>query len=245
MLFIENKYYKIYFDLISRARNRNISGYSEKHHIIPKSLGGSDNLDNIVKLTPREHLICHLLLTKIVCDRHKGKMIYAVQSMTMKSKTTPYRYTKINSRIYDSIKKQISELASKRMSNRTYEEQMGIERATRKKKSISKALSKEKNPFWGKKHSAETRKFISQNQTGEKSHKFKGYYITPWGKFASTREAAKNCPVKVSAENVRKNCTTRKHKIINKKSVYNNNFLNHKDLGKTYAELGYGFENIS
>jgi len=245
MLFITNKYYNIYFDIISRARHRKISGYSEKHHIIPKSLGGTDTKDNLVVLTPREHLVCHLLLTKIVCDEHKGKMIYALQCMTMKSRTTKNRYTKINSRIYASVKKEISRLASERMANRTYEEQMGLESATRKRESISRANTKEKNPFWGKKHSAETRRFISENQTGEKSHKFKGYYVTPWGKFASTREAARNCPVKVSSENVRKNCTERNKKIISRKSIYQNNYLREEHLGKTYAEIGYGFAKFS
>ena len=38
--------------------------YYEKHHIIPKSLGGSNCKDNLVHLTPREHYIAHLLLWK-------------------------------------------------------------------------------------------------------------------------------------------------------------------------------------
>lgn len=39
--------------------------YGEKHHIIPKSLGGSDDKINIVKLTSREHFVGHLLLFKM------------------------------------------------------------------------------------------------------------------------------------------------------------------------------------
>lgn len=35
------------------------------HHILPSSLGGSNEADNIVSLTPREHLHAHLLLAKI------------------------------------------------------------------------------------------------------------------------------------------------------------------------------------
>jgi len=37
--FLKNKYTKWYFNIISNAQNRNVSGHTEKHHIIPRSLG--------------------------------------------------------------------------------------------------------------------------------------------------------------------------------------------------------------
>lgn len=55
-------YKKIYNQIIERAKNRNLEGYYENHHIIPKCLGGQDKKNNIVKLTAREHFICHWLL---------------------------------------------------------------------------------------------------------------------------------------------------------------------------------------
>jgi hypothetical protein len=57
-------YEKIYNQLIERARNRKPEkyGYYERHHIIPKCLGGSNNKNNLVKLTYREHFIAHWLL---------------------------------------------------------------------------------------------------------------------------------------------------------------------------------------
>lgn len=59
----------IYNELIKKAQNRtSVSGYTEKHHIMPKSLGGSNSKDNLVDLTPKEHYIAHMLLYKI----HKG-----------------------------------------------------------------------------------------------------------------------------------------------------------------------------
>lgn len=61
-------YRKIYHDLcFSRKRERDLTyelGY-ELHHIIPTALGGPDNNTNITKLTYREHLLAHKLLTKI------------------------------------------------------------------------------------------------------------------------------------------------------------------------------------
>ena len=39
--FLQNKYTKWYLDIISSARSRTMSGYTEQHHVIPKSLGGN------------------------------------------------------------------------------------------------------------------------------------------------------------------------------------------------------------
>jgi 5-methylcytosine-specific restriction endonuclease McrA len=58
-------YQKLYDQLIERAKLRVLDGYCEKHHIVPKSLGGSNNKENIVSLTAREHFLAHWLLFKI------------------------------------------------------------------------------------------------------------------------------------------------------------------------------------
>jgi hypothetical protein len=64
-------YQKIYDSLISRAKVRNILDYTEKHHIVPRCLGGSDDLENLVCLTPEEHYLAHQLLTKLY-PKHEG-----------------------------------------------------------------------------------------------------------------------------------------------------------------------------
>lgn len=77
-MYTQNKYTKTYFQIVDRARDRVLSEYSERHHIIPRSLGGTDDPENLVNLTPREHFICHLLLTKMVSNEaHKAKMTLA------------------------------------------------------------------------------------------------------------------------------------------------------------------------
>lgn len=58
-------YNKIYNDLISRGKNRFLDSYTETHHIIPKCIGGSDDNENLVRLTPEEHYLAHQLLVKI------------------------------------------------------------------------------------------------------------------------------------------------------------------------------------
>lgn len=58
-------YKRIYDSLIERAKNRTLTSYSEKHHIVPRCMGGTDNQENLVKLTPEEHYLAHQLLVKI------------------------------------------------------------------------------------------------------------------------------------------------------------------------------------
>lgn len=74
-----------YERLIDRARGRSLSGYSERHHIIPRCMGGSDEAKNLVRLTPEEHFIAHLLLIKI----HPGArgLIYSIRALMMCGRT--------------------------------------------------------------------------------------------------------------------------------------------------------------
>lgn len=83
-MYLSNKYTKWYYNIIERAQSRVLPNevYTEKHHIIPRSLGGCDDLDNIAILTAREHWICHLLLTKMTTGRSRYKMAYALNMMS-------------------------------------------------------------------------------------------------------------------------------------------------------------------
>lgn len=104
------KYLCWYNSIISKAKNRVINGYTEKHHIIPRSLGGSDEEVNLVSLTSREHFICHLLLTKIYSTGtfEWYKMNHAFMFMTASKNGKRY----VNSRLYDYAKKNFSKAMS-------------------------------------------------------------------------------------------------------------------------------------
>lgn len=101
------KYCKWYLYICQRALSRSISGYTEKHHIFPKSIYPEfkNDKNNIVKLTAREHFICHWLLTKIVL-KEKYKMFFALNMMFANKSTK--RYIPQSSIIYKNIKEQIS-----------------------------------------------------------------------------------------------------------------------------------------
>jgi hypothetical protein len=93
MLFIDNKYLAWYSAIIFRAQTRQQpEGYTEIHHVIPRSLyknkannldSDPDTLENLAVLTAREHYICHKLLTKITQGRNRYLMIYALWLMTV------------------------------------------------------------------------------------------------------------------------------------------------------------------
>lgn len=96
-------YDKIYNQLISRAKSRHLDEYTEKHHIIPRCLGGSDDKDNLVALTYREHFLCH----KLLCKMHPGnlKLIYAISFMIYSSKTNKRL---VNSKDFDYVKRMLA-----------------------------------------------------------------------------------------------------------------------------------------
>ena len=63
-------YKKIYDNLVLRGKNRILDSYTETHHIIPRCVGGSNDVENLVKLTPEEHYLAHQLLIKIYNGNH-------------------------------------------------------------------------------------------------------------------------------------------------------------------------------
>jgi hypothetical protein len=67
------KYLKWYWAIcLSRKtmdRNKGDGNYYERHHIVPKWMGGSNDKSNLVLLTAREHYLCHYLLFLSYKDR--------------------------------------------------------------------------------------------------------------------------------------------------------------------------------
>lgn len=80
-MFKNNRYTIIYKFIVARAksesRSKKDSVYYENHHIIPRSLGGTDTPENLVLLTSREHYFCHRLLTRMTDGRNLSKMYSA------------------------------------------------------------------------------------------------------------------------------------------------------------------------
>jgi hypothetical protein len=74
------EYAKHYNNLMIRAKQRKLTGYKERHHVLPKCLGGGNEKDNIVELTAEEHFVAHKLL--VMMHPGNSKLLYSAVSMT-------------------------------------------------------------------------------------------------------------------------------------------------------------------
>jgi hypothetical protein len=137
-----NKYEKWYQQIIANGKHQKLLGH-ERHHILPKSLDGTNDASNLVYITAREHFICHWLLTKIYpTGEEHWKMLNALRIMRAKNKNHQRYDTKITSRVYEKLKKEYSLLQSEKMSG-------------------------ENNPMYNKKHTDEAKNKIGEANSGE------------------------------------------------------------------------------
>ena len=143
----KNKYSKWYSSIISQAKERESQfvGYGEKHHILPKSFnrGGEKDKLNIVKLTAREHFICHVLLVKMFSGHYMHKMARAL--LGMKRDPSGKRY--FNARLYEIKRGKMkhTEEAKKKMSA----SKIGVKMSDGAKYNMAKSqtIRHRENPF--------------------------------------------------------------------------------------------------
>ena len=110
-----NKYTKWYNQIIDRAKSRVLEPPFERHHIKPRSLGGTDDRENIAFITPREHFVCHWLLIKMTTGEEHYKMLNALRMMRAENPGQKRYKTKITSRVYESIKLEYARLQSEKV----------------------------------------------------------------------------------------------------------------------------------
>jgi len=113
---LDNKYSKTYQRIIDKAIARNFTsrnqartvlGYVEKHHIIPKCIGGSEEKSNLVYVTAKEHFVCHHLLTKMFDDAEIArKMRFAMNKMARKSLNQ--QRIRVTARIFEKMRRDFS-----------------------------------------------------------------------------------------------------------------------------------------
>lgn len=163
-MFLDNKYTKKYMLLIDSRkkmkRNRGDGAIYDSHHIIPKCMGGSNEKSNKVLLTPREHFICHLLLTKMVDSPLYRRSMYCALVRFLGKNSDKNSVSK-NSRTYQMIIEK-NRLYMTGRNNPFYGKTHSDE--TRKKISNynKQHQLKEKNPFYGKTHSEYTKNLMSK-----------------------------------------------------------------------------------
>lgn len=104
--------YKTHYDaLIKRAKTRKLNEYVERHHVIPRCMGGTDDKSNLVELTPEEHFVAHQLLVKIYPG--VDALVYAASKMTVSSKNV-----KRNNKLYGWLRRKYQSVCKKRIGDK-------------------------------------------------------------------------------------------------------------------------------
>jgi hypothetical protein len=184
-------YKNIYTQFINdrRVKEKSLTGYTEKHHILPRSLGGDNSPENLIRLTAEDHTHAHLLLAKI----YGGRMWYPIKKLvsTLNGRIPTKRMIKIAAlargkyKHDDEIKKKISESNKGKKSSDETKKKLSLARAgkprswvyTEKNKiNLSNALKgKKKTPEAaanavaaraGFKHKEETKMQMSKSRSG-------------------------------------------------------------------------------
>ena len=155
-----NKYQTWYQNITDRARDRILDGYVERHHVIPRSLGGSDDSDNLVRLTAREHFICHWLLTKMYTGEARYKMINAMYIMRAEGPYQKRYESKITSRVYNTIREEYSTYISNLNKGRVQPLEENI-------KQKAAQTGRKRAPF-----SDEWREKMSKSKQGENNNRY-------------------------------------------------------------------------
>ena len=146
-----NRYILFIKSIMEKNKTRDFTNIKfELHHILPKSMGGSNGKENIIKLTYREHYIAHLILAQTYKNR---KMYCAVGLFGGKNKS-------FNSRMYDILKRNSIDALSGE--NHPL---FGKPRSTNTKEKI-------RNKKIGKKHTQETKEKIAESLRGENNPSF-------------------------------------------------------------------------
>ncbi len=191
MIYLNNKYTVWYYNIIAKAKSRETTAGTEKHHIIPdcffyerqrkgipgKLMGNPLDSENLVSLTYKEHFVCHRLLVKMTTGRQKQQMSYAL-FLLMKTRGNSFI---VSSRLYEKIRTEFTKQASithsgkavsaetrrkqsEARKGKTYEDMFGKEKAAAMKKNLQKKGK-------ARSHSIETRHRISESNKGKHSNR--------------------------------------------------------------------------
>lgn len=160
--------YEEFINNILKTRGRFACGeeYHERHHILPKCMGGTNDQDNLIDLYAREHFEAHRLLALENPDNNK--LVFAWWGMSHLKGKGQERY-ELTPEEYEEAKI----MYSKRIS-----ELMKVQKAG------------ENNPNYGKELSEETRRKMSESRKGDKNPNYGNVYSEEFRQKIS--EAVKN-----------------------------------------------------
>lgn len=134
---------------MEKARFRDPPPYFERHHVIPRCMGGNDSAHNIVRLTAEEHFVAHQLLVKMF--PHESKLAFAANMMTKDA------YGTRNNKQYGWLKRKLSAALSERFKGKSLSDE-------HRKKLSDAAKGRAKSPS----HAANLSRALKGNGRGRK-----------------------------------------------------------------------------
>lgn len=212
--------------------------YKERHHIVPKSIGGLDIEDNLVYISARVHFICHRLLCKIYPNNSKLK--FAFWAMCNQLNGDVVRTYKVTSHTFNKAKKEFSIVNSIRHKGKKMPDDYC---ALLSKRMMGNTINPKgkNNHLYGVARTENVKNKIRATKAlyPEKQFGFKGYWITPQGKFTSTIKAADAHPTINNGTSIRNFCLS-PEKIVTEKMTHKGPFTL-QDVGKSLRSLGWDF----
>ena len=160
---VNQHHYSRYEKFIGRLKEQSVDGYYELHHIVPRSLGGSDEKSNLVALTARQHFVAHWMLARAI----GGSASRAFFMMSNFGK-----YGTVNSTTYDKARKEYSKQVSRQMQEKpnvpafTEDHREKLRQAKLGKKQTAEHRANTGKAQIGRKLSEETRRKISESKKG-------------------------------------------------------------------------------
>ena len=157
--------YEEFINNILETRGRFACGdeYHERHHIVPKCMGGGNEKENLIDLYAREHFEAHRLLA--LENPENDGLVYAWQMMAFAKSTGQERY-ELTATEYEELKKKISETRIGKYAGEN-NPMYGKKRTDEERKKMSESLKGkyigEKSPTYKRKHTDEEIKKMREN----------------------------------------------------------------------------------
>lgn len=159
--------YEEFINNILETRGRFACGneYHERHHIVPKCMGGSNDKENLIDLFAREHFEAHRLLALENPENEKlvyawGCMAFVKRKDTDRYKVTPDEYEEARIKLSESLKGK-SFGGNVKGRPKTEEHKIKLSEANKGKH----YMAGENNPNYGKQMSEESKEKMSKNRT--------------------------------------------------------------------------------
>ena len=233
----EEKYDEYINRILESRENKKVNKSQQNHHILPKSLGGNNDKDNLIWLYLIEHTYAHILLSKKFPNN--SGLAYAAHCMGKKQENF------LSGEELDFIAQRNSENQRKRVSgegNPMFGKHHTKESKEKNAKSQKGRCAGEKNPMYGVHLCGELHprygKEISKEQREKQSNSMKGKYKGDKNPraikikckntnqiFNTLKDAAEWCGLKHPADinaSIKNNKSAGKHPVTREKLYWEN-----------------------